>query len=904
MNTALRPIIAALLLVAGKASATDFVVTNTSTSSATAGSLPAAVAAANADCSTAPHTIRFAIPGAAPFAIATPVSLTCATTVDGTSQAGSGTLGSLGAGTAVGRLGATLTGTDVPAIQVDSVAGNATGGAVVIKGLRTGTASASRTLTLDNVYIKYSSTGRALTTGAGATIAATRVYLDDTDGVVSSATIWPLGGTINLTDSYVMASASGADDCYRAVDGSSKIFLTRSFSECKTGETHMELAFGGSAILSEVTMKGLSQRVFSTGTFEITDGAFVGAGNATFANVGAVNQGATSFQFRRTTFAGNGGIAISNGGPNGSACEVKISSALLQAGNLNFSGTACANATVDFFRAAPGAGDGTSPNTYGEGDLYLGTAVANGAGAFTLSAPAQGLVVGSLVTGYSTTTGKITSEFGKNVAVVACVTNADCNDGIECSTDTCNVGGTCSNAAAAAGTTCATGICNGTNTASSCVACLDSSPTATDTGCLAAAPHCRVAGTGAPVCEVCADTSVGGQDLGCGAAAPNCAAGAGGVFACIACESDAQCNDGLECSTDRCNNGACTATPLAAGQACTTGACTDAVTCAALAVTIATPAKGSTISTPNPGVYTGTGNPGVEVVVLVDGAEVGRAIVAANGTWSLPAPGTLADGSHTLEVRESVGALSANDSGTFRIDSQSAIAITNPLNGAVVSASTPISGTAEPGATVTVKVDGQVIGTVVASASGTWTVAPTTPFSAGNHAVEATAVDGQNNTAVANSSFSVAAAQADAGAPTGDAGNQSGALSILSPTPGTITSDSTPDFEGTGVPGATVTVYVDGVLVGSSTIGADGRWTLTASTPLTEGPHAVSARAQKGTDAPQVAFTDFVLVLRASLEGGGLSCSAAPVSGESVVAFGALTLGMVLLVGRRRRRAS
>lgn len=51
---------------------------------------------------------------------------------------------------------------------------------------------------------------------------------------------------------------------------------------------------------------------------------------------------------------------------------------------------------------------------------------------------------------------------------------------------------------------------------------------------------------------------------------------------CIACTSNAQCNDGNPCTTDRCQSGACVNTPVANGTACDDGLyCTNPDTCTA-----------------------------------------------------------------------------------------------------------------------------------------------------------------------------------------------------------------------------------------------------------------------------------------------------------------------------------
>ncbi|MGP0127689.1 Ig-like domain-containing protein, partial [Pseudomonas bubulae] len=52
--------------------------------------------------------------------------------------------------------------------------------------------------------------------------------------------------------------------------------------------------------------------------------------------------------------------------------------------------------------------------------------------------------------------------------------------------------------------------------------------------------------------------------------------------------------------------------------------------------------------------------------------------------------------------------------------------------------------------------------------------------------------------------------------------------------PGGLTNDARPDIHGTGAPGATVNVYADGVLLGTSTVQANGQWTVPGSTLLND----------------------------------------------------------------------
>jgi len=79
---------------------------------------------------------------------------------------------------------------------------------------------------------------------------------------------------------------------------------------------------------------------------------------------------------------------------------------------------------------------------------------------------------------------------------------ADCNDGNECTTETCSAG-KCVFSTVAAGSMCAAGVCNGTASMEKCVACADTASGVTqDSGCSSAKPLCDVSG-GTPTCYEC-----------------------------------------------------------------------------------------------------------------------------------------------------------------------------------------------------------------------------------------------------------------------------------------------------------------------------------------------------------------------------------------------------------------
>ncbi len=223
---------------------------------------------------------------------------------------------------------------------------------------------------------------------------------------------------------------------------------------------------------------------------------------------------------------------------------------------------------------------------------------------------------------------------------------------------------------------------------------------------------------------------------------------------------------------------------------------------------------------------TGTvSDPTATVVVNVDGVDY-PAVNNGDGTWTL-ADNTLptfADGPHTITVTATDAAGNVGtDTGVVTVDTTAPAApVIDPVNG-----TDPITGTAEPGSTVTVTYPDGSTASVVAGPDGTWTV-PNPGLNDGD-TVTAVTEDPAGNTS------GPATAVVDAVAPTV-------ALDDV------LTNDSTPALTGTvSDPTATVVVNVDGVDYPAVNNG-DGTWTLADNTlpALTDGPHTITVTA---TDA-------------------------------------------------------
>ncbi|HEJ5504332.1 TPA: Ig-like domain repeat protein, partial [Pseudomonas aeruginosa] len=213
------------------------------------------------------------------------------------------------------------------------------------------------------------------------------------------------------------------------------------------------------------------------------------------------------------------------------------------------------------------------------------------------------------------------------------------------------------------------------------------------------------------------------------------------------------------------------------------------------------PSNGTTLS--------GTAEPGA-TVTLTDGNgnPIGQVIADGSGNWSFT-PGTPLPNGTVVNATATDPSGNASPPASVTVDSVApATPVVNPSNG------TTLSGTAEPGATVTLTDgNGNPIGQVTADGSGNWSFTPGTPLANGT-VVNATATDASGNTSPGSS------VTVDSVAP---------ATPVVNPSNGTTLS-------GTAEPGATVTLTDgSGNPIGQVTADGSGNWSFTPSTPLADG---------------------------------------------------------------------
>nr|WP_249351831.1 Ig-like domain-containing protein [Pseudomonas asiatica] len=237
-----------------------------------------------------------------------------------------------------------------------------------------------------------------------------------------------------------------------------------------------------------------------------------------------------------------------------------------------------------------------------------------------------------------------------------------------------------------------------------------------------------------------------------------------------------------------------------------------------------------TINPSNGTVINGTAEPN-STVTLTDGSgnPIGQVVADGSGNWSYVPTTPLANGTVVNVVApDAAGNTSAPS--TTTVDSVAPAApVVEPSNGS------EISGTAEPGSTITLTDgSGNPIGQTTADGSGNWSYSPGTPLADGT-VVNATATDPAGNTS----------------------GQGSTTVDGVAPGTPTINLSNGSSLSGTAEPNSTVTLTDgSGNPIGEATADGSGNWTFTPATPLPNGT-VVNATASDpaGNTSPAATVT-------------------------------------------------
>jgi hypothetical protein len=302
---------------------------------------------------------------------------------------------------------------------------------------------------------------------------------------------------------------------------------------------------------------------------------------------------------------------------------------------------------------------------------------------------------------------------------------------------------------------------------------------------------------------------------------------------------------------------------------------------------ISQPGVGAVVGSATPTIR-GTSEPNSKVTIAIDGQVVGTVTADANGMWSFTVTEPLGEGAHSVSASSVDAAGNQGQPATvdFTIDlSAPMVTITSPMAGSQVGSPVVVTGTAEPGATVTILIDGVEAGKTTADASGAWSF-EAGELPEGTHTVEARVTDAAGRVGTSGEvSFEV---------------KTSAPVVILTPVNGGMVTGPSVTVTGTGEPGTTVTVTVGGQSK-TVVVGEDGRWSVTFD-DVPAG--ATTIEATDGTTTTTVTFTvndpvgnaDSNIVLTGS---GG--CAQVPGGGAGSAPLWLVALGFAAL--RRRHRA-
>ncbi|EEG1973435.1 BapA prefix-like domain-containing protein [Salmonella enterica] len=277
----------------------------------------------------------------------------------------------------------------------------------------------------------------------------------------------------------------------------------------------------------------------------------------------------------------------------------------------------------------------------------------------------------------------------------------------------------------------------------------------------------------------------------------------------------------------------------------------------------------------------GTAEANSTVSIFDNGALVATVNANASGNWSWTPTAALGQGSHAYSVSaaDAAGNVSAaSPSTTIIVDT---IAPGAPGNLVINATGNRVTGTAEAGSTVTITSEtGVVLGTATADGTGSFT-ATLTPAQTNGQPLLAFAQDKAGNTGIAAGFTAPDTRVPEAPIITNvvdDVGIYTGAIAN-----GQVTNDAQPTLNGTAQAGATVSIYNNGALLGTTTANASGNWSFTPTGNLTEGSHAFTATATNanGTGSVSTAATVIVDTLAPGTPSGTLSADGGSLSGQA-----------------------
>ncbi|MDR0251636.1 MAG: Ig-like domain-containing protein, partial [Brucellaceae bacterium] len=261
-------------------------------------------------------------------------------------------------------------------------------------------------------------------------------------------------------------------------------------------------------------------------------------------------------------------------------------------------------------------------------------------------------------------------------------------------------------------------------------------------------------------------------------------------------------------------------------------------------------------------VMSGKAEPGSTVTVYDGTTKLGTANVDSAGNWTFRPATALAEGEHkiTFTATDKAGNTSpATDALVFTVDTvappvpvlKEAIDSEGSIKGAIAASGVTddtrpeFKGeNAEAGTTIRFFDNGSEIGSTVVAADGTWSFTPEIGLQQGVHRITMLAQDKAGNKSEKSATFQFEVDTTPPAAPSitevlDKTGQFTGNI-----TNGKVTDETKPVLSGSGAEaGSTVKIYDKGILIGETMANANGTWSFTPTTGLTEGEHVFTVTA-------------------------------------------------------------
>ncbi|WP_432700889.1 Ig-like domain-containing protein [Kluyvera cryocrescens] len=264
--------------------------------------------------------------------------------------------------------------------------------------------------------------------------------------------------------------------------------------------------------------------------------------------------------------------------------------------------------------------------------------------------------------------------------------------------------------------------------------------------------------------------------------------------------------------------------------------------------------NGASTNDPSPE-FIGIGPKSGTITVYINGVASGTVTADGQGNWHFTPP-SLVDDRYSFTFSSDAG-LTMSEPYVLTIDTQapdsvSGMTVIDDLNpeigqlhsGDSTNDGTPIiSGTAEPGTTVSIYDGGSILGTTLVGQDGQWGFTPKPALSEGTHHITTIVTDAAGNNSAVSPDF-VLIVDTKAPDPVTDllvTDNKAPAVGTI--TAGEVTNDATPVLSGKAEPGSDIIIYDKGIEIAHTVTDANGHWGLELTTPLSDGPHGLTVVA-------------------------------------------------------------